>query len=73
MRIAASLVWILAAAWAVPAGAMEPASSATAIRPLLIGAELPKLTLKTPDGGDFDLNAAVEAKPTVLIFYRGGW
>jgi peroxiredoxin len=49
------------------------ASAAEAICPLLVGAKIPTLTLKTQDGADFDLNAAVAQKPTVLIFYRGGW
>ncbi len=47
--------------------------SAEDIRPILIGAAVPKLTLSTVDGNSFDLNAAITEKPTVLIFYRGGW
>ena len=41
--------------------------------PLDKGASVPQLTLKGVDGKAFDLNAAVAKKPTVLIFYRGGW
>ena len=41
--------------------------------PILVGAAVPELTLTMVDGGSFDLNAAIVAKPTVLIFYRGGW
>jgi peroxiredoxin len=48
------------------------ASAADAV-PLGKGARLPKLTLKGVDGKAFDLYAAVAKKPTVLIFYRGGW
>lgn len=47
--------------------------SATDVVPLDTGARVPKLTLKAVDGKAFDLNAAVAKKPTVLIFYRGGW
>jgi hypothetical protein len=43
------------------------------IRPLLIGRQAPALTLTAADGSAFDLDAALHAKPTVLIFYRGGW
>lgn len=43
------------------------------IRPLLIGSTVPELTLKNLDDSDFDLNAAIAQKPTILIFYRGGW
>lgn len=48
-------------------------ASAGDIHPLLIGASVPKLVLQTPDGKAFDLNQTVKERPTVLIFYRGGW
>ena len=32
-----------------------------------------KSVVRTLDGKEFDLNAAVASQPTVLIFYRGGW
>ncbi len=67
--IGLALLW--AAPPAYPAG--QPAESADRIRPLLIGAEVPPLSLKTGDGAEFDLNAAIARKPTILIFYRGGW
>ena len=51
----------------------QPLDFAKDICPILIGATLPKLTLTKIDGNSFDLNAAIAAKPTVLIFYRGGW
>ncbi len=43
------------------------------ISPLLIGEKIPMATLTDASGKDFDLNKAVSEKPTVLIFYRGGW
>ncbi len=43
------------------------------ISPLLIGESIPMLILKDSSGKDFDLNKAVSEKPTILIFYRGGW
>lgn len=46
---------------------------ATDVRPLLVGSALPKITLRDESGKAFDLNAAVAAKPAVLVFYRGGW
>jgi peroxiredoxin len=48
-------------------------TSADAICPLLVGSKIPSMTLRTSDGGEFALNAALAQKPTVLIFYRGGW
>ncbi len=43
------------------------------ISPLLIGENIPDATLLTDEGKSFDLNKAVASKPTILIFYRGGW
>ena len=41
--------------------------------PLPVGANVPSMTLQTFAGKTFDLSAAIKARPTVLIFYRGGW
>jgi len=49
------------------------ASSANEICPIKVGAKIPPLKLPTVDGNLFDLNAAFSQKPTVLVFYRGGW
>ncbi|GAB4454381.1 MAG: hypothetical protein OHK0029_08880 [Armatimonadaceae bacterium] len=46
---------------------------AAKVNPLPVGAAVPALTLRTPDGKAFNLSAALAEKPTVLIFYRGGW
>lgn len=43
------------------------------ICPIQIGQALPHVVLKTSDNQPFDLNGAVAEKPTILIFYRGGW
>jgi peroxiredoxin len=43
------------------------------ISPLLIGETIPDLKLLTMDGVSFDLKAEVAKKPTILVFYRGGW
>ncbi len=43
------------------------------ISPLLVGESIPMVMLKDANGKDFDLNKAVSMKPTILIFYRGGW
>jgi hypothetical protein len=48
-------------------------ASAEEICPILAGATLPALNYRTVDGSPFELNAAVREKPTVLIYYRGGW
>lgn len=53
--------------------ANELPASAEEIRPLLVGARVPEMVLTAADGGPFDLNKAISEKPTVLIYYRGGW
>lgn len=47
--------------------------SAQYITPLLIGSSVPEIQLTTIDGAIFDLNQAFSNRPTILIFYRGGW
>ena len=49
------------------------APDANNIRPLLIGQFAPNPTVKTEFGGDLTLHSVLEKKPTVVIFYRGGW
>ncbi len=54
--------------------ALKPvASSAEEICPVLEGMKIPDETVKTVDGSEVSLNDVVAKKPTVLIFYRGGW
>jgi len=43
------------------------------ICPLLIGSPVPPITLQTLDGEAFDLNARLKNRPTILIYFRGGW
>lgn len=49
------------------------ATSADEICPLKVGANIPSVTVRTSDGAAIDLRQAATQKPTVLIFYRGGW
>ncbi|WP_052334054.1 peroxiredoxin family protein [Pedobacter sp. V48] len=43
------------------------------ISPLLVGENIPVLKLLKSSGESFDLNKSVAGKPTILVFYRGGW
>ncbi|MDT8389929.1 MAG: peroxiredoxin-like family protein [Lentisphaeria bacterium] len=76
--IASAALGLLIAAGST-ASAREPETappvpaSAADVRPLLIGASVPEVTLRTADGKAFDLGAAASRKPAILIFYRGGW
>jgi len=49
------------------------ADKAENVTPLLNGASAPNVTLKMTDGTPVSLKALTMQKPTVLIFYRGGW
>lgn len=49
------------------------ADSAQNVTPLLIGQSAPNSKLQTVDGDPVSLKALTMQKPTVLIFYRGGW
>jgi peroxiredoxin len=41
--------------------------------PLAVGNTIPTVTVRGPDGRDRELGPGSLVKPTVLIFYRGGW
>ncbi|MBO6792652.1 MAG: AhpC/TSA family protein [Balneolaceae bacterium] len=43
------------------------------VSPLLINSTIPDVTVKTIDGSDISLLEVVKEKPTVFVFYRGGW
>lgn len=43
------------------------------ISPLLCGEKIPMAVLVDVSGKRFDLNRAISQKPTILVFYRGGW
>jgi peroxiredoxin len=43
------------------------------ISPLLIGEVIPDAVLKSPDASDHSVLGIIGEKPTILLFYRGGW
>ena len=47
--------------------------SAAAVQPLDVGARAPGGTLKTAAGESLELAAAMQDRPSVLVFYRGSW
>lgn len=52
---------------------LPPATRAEEVRPMLLGAQIPDVTLRNVNGKDVNLRALVGEKPTILVFYRGGW
>jgi peroxiredoxin len=74
--------WLLVAALALSAVVSTAAlaidrtviaDKAENVTPLLNGTPAPNVTVKTADGSPVSLRAVLMQKPTVLIFYRGGW
>lgn len=47
--------------------------SPNAVCPLLNGMQAPSIDLRDTSGNKVDLGARLGAKPTVIVFYRGGW
>ncbi|PWI31074.1 antioxidant AhpC [Flavobacteriaceae bacterium LYZ1037] len=43
------------------------------ISPLLIGERIPNANLLDVEGHEIQLKDIIKVKPTVLVFYRGGW
>ena len=51
----------------------EPAASAGETNPLVVGDRIPSVQVADSDGRQIDLSELTAEKPTVIIFYRGGW
>lgn len=49
------------------------ADTAEDVTPLLNGQMVPKGTLRTADGAPVSLQAMIMQKPSIILFYRGGW
>ena len=49
------------------------AEDANSVTPRLNGQFAPKTTLKTADGSPVSLQALTMQKPSIVLFYRGGW
>ncbi len=49
------------------------ADAAENVTPLLNGQSVPNTTLKTADGSPVSLQALMMEKPSIILFYRGGW
>ncbi|MGB6123135.1 MAG: peroxiredoxin-like family protein, partial [Bacteroidota bacterium] len=43
------------------------------ICPLNVGSHIPDVNVATVDGSPTNLQDQVRQKPTILVFYRGGW
>ncbi len=61
------------AARALSTGQHPVADSAEQICPRLVGTQIPALQLRLADGSEVLLDSLWAKKPTVLVFFRGGW
>ncbi len=72
-----SMFLLLLAAVDVAAAPPSPvpgaATTPTEVRPILLGAAVPDVGLQALDGTEVRLRDVVRGKPSVLVFYRGGW
>lgn len=59
--------------WCSTSVSAQVPEKAEDICPLLIGETIPKATLQDSDGKQVELEKYLSTKPTVLVFYRGGW
>lgn len=66
------LISVVLLCW-LPASQAEIADSPTQVHPVLIGSSVPDVLLRGDQDEDAGLKQAVAGKPTVLVFYRGGW
>lgn len=58
----------------VAIGGKKPVpENADDIRPILIGQKIPAITLTSLSNQAVDLNSILSEKPSLLVFYRGGW
>jgi peroxiredoxin len=53
--------------------AQKAPNSPADIQPLLLGATVPSVELKTIDDRSVALSEVIGGKPALLVFYRGGW
>ncbi len=63
----------LATALALALQSDDAAKSAAEAKPLKVGVMAPKVSLQNIEGKRVSLKSILDGKPTVLVFYRGGW
>ncbi|MGH8263566.1 MAG: peroxiredoxin-like family protein [Steroidobacteraceae bacterium] len=55
------------------AGSMDVPKDPAKVVPLQVGTVIPAVVVRNPDGSEHKIGPGPLAKPTVLVFYRGGW
>jgi hypothetical protein len=70
--VGAALLVGLAPAFLASAGG-RVAPTAAEVQPIKVGALLPAVSLRTPEGATVALADLTGDGPVALVFYRGGW
>lgn len=73
MWLARMVVTAILASMATTLLGGEVADSPNMIRPMLVGNSIPILKVKDADGKPVDIKQLAKGKPTILVYYRGGW
>lgn len=68
-----SFIMILAVSLYIHLGMAQTPEKPEDISPLLIGESIPKATLRDANNKKTNLSKLVKQKPSVIVFYRGGW
>ena len=72
-KLIIALAFTLFSSLTVALDRAQIADKAEDVTPLLNGQVVPNSTLQTADGAVVSLKALIMQKPSVLLFYRGGW
>lgn len=72
-KVVFSFVLMFFSSLLVAVESTDIATTAEDVRPLLNGQTIPDVTLYDVQGNQVNLRTLAAQKPTVIIFYRGGW
>jgi len=67
------IIWILLFAGISCSTQSQLPENAEDVQPLKVGETIPEISIRTMEGESVSLSTFLSKKPTVLVFYRGGW
>ncbi len=67
------IIWILLFTGISCSTHSQLPDNAEDVHPLQVGETIPESIVKTVDGDPVNLSTLISNKPTILVFYRGGW
>jgi len=67
------VIWILVFAGVSCTSYSQLPKNPEDVQPLKVGQTIPDVNIKTIDGQQISLKVLIHKKPTILVFYRGGW